>query len=60
MRKNPIIKPIKGTKEYHSKQSKYEIAARYPMRSVILDPSGSGKQNDWITKYNHGYLCWLF
>lgn len=43
MSKNPIIKPIKGTKEYHSKQSKYDIAARLPMRSVILGPSGSGK-----------------
>ena len=43
MNKNPIIKPIKGTKEYHSKQSNYDIVPRLPMRSVILGPSGSGK-----------------
>ena len=41
--KNPIVKPMKGTKEYTCSQSKYEIAAKLPMRSVILGPSGSGK-----------------
>ena len=34
--KNPIVKPMKGTKEYSCSQSKYEIAAKLPMRSVIL------------------------
>jgi len=43
MSKNPIIKPIKGTKEYHSKQSTYDIVPKLPMRSIILGPSGSGK-----------------
>ena len=40
---NPVVKPMRGTKEYTCKQSKYEIAAKLPMRSVILGPSGSGK-----------------
>ena len=38
----PIIKPIK-TKEFHSKQSKYEHCAKLPMRAIVLGPSGSGK-----------------
>ena len=38
----PSIKPIK-VKEYTSKQSKYEMCAKLPSRSVILGPSGSGK-----------------
>ena len=38
----PIIKPIK-TKEFHSKQSKYEHCAQLPMRAIVLGPSGSGK-----------------
>ena len=38
----PNIKPIK-VKEYSSKQSKYEMCAKLPSRSVILGPSGSGK-----------------
>ena len=41
--KNPIVKPMKGTKEYTCSQSKYEIAAKLPMRCVIVGPSGSGK-----------------
>ena len=36
------IEPIK-LKTYESKQSKYAIAAKLPMRSCILGPSGSGK-----------------
>ena len=40
--KIPIIKPIK-LKEYHVKQSKYDMVARLPMRSIILSPSGGGK-----------------
>ena len=38
----PKIEPIK-LKEYKSKQSKYEVAARVPFRSCCLGPSGSGK-----------------
>ena len=38
----PSIKPIK-LKEYEVKQSKYKVAAKLPMRSIILGPSGSGK-----------------
>ena len=36
------IEPIR-LKEYEVKQSKYDIAPKLPMRSVILGPSGSGK-----------------
>ena len=46
MNKNnaPIIKPITtGITQYHTKQSKYENAARLPCRNIILGPSGSGK-----------------
>ena len=38
----PTIKPIK-LKEYEVKQSKYNVASKLPMRSIILGPSGSGK-----------------
>ena len=38
----PIVEPIK-LKQYESKQSKYEMVAKLPMRSVLLGPSGSGK-----------------
>ena len=38
----PSIEPIK-LKEYESKQSKYSMVAKLPMRSVLLGPSGSGK-----------------
>ena len=38
----PIIKPMK-LKEYEVKQSKYNIASKLPIRSIILGPSGSGK-----------------
>ena len=38
----PIIKPIK-LKEYEVKQSKYNVASKLPIRSIILGPSGSGK-----------------
>ena len=38
----PNIKPIK-LKEYEVKQSKYKVASKLPMRSIILGPSGSGK-----------------
>jgi hypothetical protein len=38
----PNIEPIK-LKEYESKQSKYLMCAKLPMRSVLLGPSGSGK-----------------
>ena len=38
----PTIKPIR-LKEYEVKQSKYNVAAKLPVRSIILGPSGSGK-----------------
>ena len=38
----PSIEPIK-LKEYESRQSKYSMVAKLPMRSVLLGPSGSGK-----------------
>ena len=40
--KAPKIEPIK-LKEYDTKQSKYDMVPRLPMRSIILGPSGSGK-----------------
>ena len=39
----PNIEPIK-LKDYESKQSKYQMVAKLPMRSVLLGPSGSGKR----------------
>ena len=36
------IEPIKS-KEYETKQSKYDVVPQIPFRSVILGPSGSGK-----------------
>ena len=38
----PIIKPAE-VREYVVRQSKYQIAPKLPIRSVILGPSGSGK-----------------
>ena len=38
----PEIKPIKVT-EYETKQSKYGVAGKLPIRSIVLGPSGSGK-----------------
>ena len=38
----PEIEPIK-IKEYTVKQSKYPVAGKLPIRSIILGPSGSGK-----------------
>ena len=38
----PIIKPAE-VKEYVVRQSKYAIAPKLPIRSVVLGPSGSGK-----------------
>ena len=38
----PIIKPAE-VKEYIFRQSKYAIAPKLPVRSVVLGPSGSGK-----------------
>ena len=49
----PIIKRIK-LKEYEVKQSKYNIASKLPIRSIILGPSGSGKSI--ITKYDTWYI----
>ena len=41
--KIPKIEPIK-LKEFDTKQSKYPMVPQIPFRSVILGPSGSGKQ----------------
>ena len=38
----PSIKPIQ-LKEYNCKQSKYEVAPKLPMRSMLVAPSGAGK-----------------
>jgi ABC-type dipeptide/oligopeptide/nickel transport system ATPase component len=38
----PKVQPIL-TKEFEVKQSKYDVAGKLPIRSVILGPSGSGK-----------------
>ena len=38
----PKVQPI-FTKEFEVKQSKYDVAGKLPIRSVILGPSGSGK-----------------
>ena len=39
---HPIIKPI-DVKEYTSKQSKYDVVGKLPLRDIILGPSGAGK-----------------
>ena len=39
----PEIKPYK-TKEYKSKQSKYDHVGKLPARQLLLGPSGTGKQ----------------
>ena len=60
---NPQIKPMKGTTEYTCKQSKYKIAAKLPMRSVILGPSGSGKTillQSMITDIYAGCFEWIY
>ncbi len=38
----PDIKPI-SIKEYETKQSKYDVVSKLPIRSVVLGPSGAGK-----------------
>ena len=38
----PKVNPI-HLKEFEVKQSKYDVAGKLPIRSVILGPSGSGK-----------------
>ena len=42
MNNTPTIKPI-DVKEYTSKQSKYDVVGRLPLRDIILGPSGAGK-----------------
>ncbi len=37
----PKIEPI-SVKEYITKQSKYDIVGKLPIRTVLLAPSGSG------------------
>ena len=39
---HPNIKPI-DVKEFTSKQRKYEVVGRLPLRDIILGPSGAGK-----------------
>ena len=39
---HPIIKPI-DVKEYTSKQSKYDVVGKLPLRDIVLGPSGAGK-----------------
>ena len=39
----PKIEPSKGIKEYTSKQSKYVVVSKLPLRDIILGPSGAGK-----------------
>src|SRR5690242_642523 len=54
----PEIAPIK-VRQYSNKQSKYDMVARLPCRSVILAPSGGGKgilmQNLCLTIYRGCY-----
>ena len=38
----PMITPIK-VKEFTSKQSKYDVVGKLPLRDIILGPSGAGK-----------------
>jgi len=38
----PTVKPIQ-TKEYETKQSRYDVVSKLPLRSIVLGPSGSGK-----------------
>ena len=42
MNNTPTIKPI-DVKEYTSKQSKYDVVGKLPLRDIILGPSGAGK-----------------
>tara|TARA_X000000368_G_C22968672_1_gene684396 strand:- start:79 stop:846 length:768 start_codon:yes stop_codon:yes gene_type:complete len=37
------IKPIKASKKYHVKQSKYDVAGKTPLRTILCGPSGAGK-----------------
>ena len=37
-----MIEPIK-VKEFTSKQSKFEVVSKLPLRDIILGPSGAGK-----------------
>ena len=56
---NPIVKPMKGTNKYSCSLSKYEIAAKLPMRSVILGPSSSGK-TIWLQSMITGIYAGCF
>ena len=42
MNNHPTIKPI-DVEEFTSKQSKYEVVGRLPIRDILLAPSGGGK-----------------
>ena len=50
----PKIEPIK-CKEYTSKQSKYDVVGKLPLRDIILGPSGVGK-GILFFKYDIRYL----
>ena len=39
---HPTIKPI-DCKEFTSKQSKYDVVGKLPLRDIVLGPSGAGK-----------------
>ena len=39
---HPVIKPI-DVKEYTSKQCKYDVVGKLPLRDIILGPSGAGR-----------------
>ncbi len=56
MNTHPTIKPI-DVKEFTSKQSKYEVVGRLPIRDILLAPSGGGKgvlKSNTILDINRG------
>ncbi len=53
MNNHPTIKPI-DVKEFTSKQSKYDVVGRLPIRDILLAPSGGGKTV--IIKYDFRHL----
>ncbi len=54
IRSVPKIEPI-SIKEYTVKQSKHSVVGKLPIRSVILGPSGSGK-NCVIAEYDFRHI----
>ena len=43
MNKSPKVEPYK-VKEHTCRQSHYEVAPKLPVRSMLVNPSGGGKQ----------------